>query len=146
MKRPRPAFLVVVHSVWMTVAAALLLASCTVVSTPAGYTYRQVPCPPGVTAQPTAPAPTQVQPPAQMPAPSDQAQQAEPPAPPPPPVAQQAAPQCYEAVPNGYNYDYYPGAYAYPYGYPYYGYPYYYGPYYGYWYGGVWYHYHGHWR
>jgi hypothetical protein len=145
MKRSRPAFLVVVHSIWVTIAAALLLASCTVVSTPSGYSYQPVPCPPNVTTQPPQAQQPQAQPP--IPVPDGQAQTTEPQAPPPPPpAAQQAAPQCYAAVPNSYSYDYYPGVYAYPYGNPYYGYPYYAAPYYGYWYGGVWYHGHGHWH
>ncbi len=113
----RPAFLTVFHKAWIALATAVLLASCTVVPAPTSYSYQQMACPPGMTAQ-AAPPPANAAP-APAPAPNGQL------------VPAPAA--CYTAVPNGYTYNYYPSAYpaypAYGYGYPYsyYG-PAYYGP------------------
>jgi len=133
----RPALIPVFHRVWLMLASAMLLAGCTVVPEPTTYTYRQTPCPPGVGAGTTIPAPQaqSAQPPAEAPPPVAQAPDA--------PQAQTAPPQaqaqsgpaatCYTAVPGNYTYSYYPGytyPYPYPYAYPYYPayYPYYYGP------------------
>jgi hypothetical protein len=130
--RRRPAFLTIFHTAWIVLASAFLLAGCTVVPAPVGYSYQAIPCPPGVA--PPAAAPGQTPPPDQSNAPPPQVA--------PTPGAAGAPPatgQCYAAVPNDYTYAAYPG-YSYPYPYA----PYY-GPYpYGYWSGGVFFYGHRH--